>query len=272
MKKVLIVFDGTSFSKGAFEFAKKLNEIDRIFLTGIFIPQLSYTKLWSYTGAMNLSTLLPSFDNKEDDQTQTNIEKFQKLCEAHQIQYNIHQDYYDFALPELKKETRFADLLVLGGEKFYDDPVSSKGNEHLKDTLHASECPVIVIPGNFIFPEEVILAYDGSNSSVYAIKQFAYLFPFLTTKHTILAYSSDDGAELPDKKNITELVSKHYPNLSIQTIDKDQQKFTTWIKSNKSALLVSGSFGRSAISLVLKDSFVVSIIKDQQIPVFIAHR
>jgi hypothetical protein len=42
MKKILIAFDGIHFSKSAFEFAKKLNEVSPVLLTGVFLPQIIF--------------------------------------------------------------------------------------------------------------------------------------------------------------------------------------------------------------------------------------
>jgi hypothetical protein len=47
--------------------------------------------------------------------------------------------------------------------------------------------------------------------------------------------------------------------------------FSTWISGKKNVLLVSGSFGRSALSYIGKRSFARDIIHDHQVPVFIAH-
>uniref|UniRef100_UPI003978FF57 hypothetical protein n=1 Tax=Salmonella sp. SAL4450 TaxID=3159905 RepID=UPI003978FF57 len=52
MNKVVIAFDGTQFSEGAFELARELNEMQPILLTGVFVPQLNYANLWSYGTAM----------------------------------------------------------------------------------------------------------------------------------------------------------------------------------------------------------------------------
>ena len=37
MKKVVIAFDGNHFSEGAFEFVRRLNELQPILLTGVFL-------------------------------------------------------------------------------------------------------------------------------------------------------------------------------------------------------------------------------------------
>ena len=107
-------------------------------------------------------------------------------------------------LPELKAETRFADVLIIGSEVFYEN-LGGKLNEYLQDILHRSECPVVVVPEKYDFPKTNILCYDGSESSVYAIKQFAYLFPELTKHPTLLVYVHEDGKnEFPQQVNIEE--------------------------------------------------------------------
>src|SRR4051812_3681188 len=121
MKKILIAFDGTQFSEGAFEFARQLNELQPILLTGVFLPQVSYANLWSYAGAMAGPVYVPLIEEEEGPLLQENMERFHSLCVRNGISFRIHKDLYDFALPELKRETRFADLLILSSEKFFED-------------------------------------------------------------------------------------------------------------------------------------------------------
>lgn len=41
MKKILLAFDSSNFSKGAFEFVLRLNDIQPVLATGVFIPKVS---------------------------------------------------------------------------------------------------------------------------------------------------------------------------------------------------------------------------------------
>jgi hypothetical protein len=63
MKKILLAFDDSHFSTGAFEFARQLNDLRPILLTGVFIPQLSYANLWSYATGIgkNIELVLLQF-------------------------------------------------------------------------------------------------------------------------------------------------------------------------------------------------------------------
>jgi hypothetical protein len=277
MKKILLAFDGINFSEGAFEFARRLNEKDKILATAAFMPQVSYANLWSYAGTAGGTVAVPSIpliEDEEAEQIERNIERFELLCKNNDIEFRIHKDFYDFALPELKRETRFADLVILGSESFYSSVGIGEPNDYLKTALHDVECPVILVPEKFDFPRNNVLAYDGSDSSVCAIKQFAYLFPEFTKQPTLLVYSRDEYEDdIPDIEYIEELATRHFPDLTITKFHLDPKDFfADWIRTRKNAILVSGSFGRSSLSRVFKRSFVREVIKDHKLPVFITHR
>ncbi len=274
MKKILLAFDGTHFSVGAFEFAKALNEKNKILLTGVFLPQVDYANLWSYSGGgITGPMFIPLVEGEDSEVVEKNIEKFESLCQKNDIEYRVHKDFYDFALPELKKETRFADLLIVGIESFYENVGTAEPNDYLKDTLHGVECPVIIVPEKFEFPKSNILSYDGSEGSVYAIKQFAYLFPELLNNPTVLVYIKEKGEELPDEISIEELSARHFSDLSLLRLQANAKKyFSSWMLEHKGAILISGAFGRSAFSRVFKKSFITDIIRDHRWPVFISHK
>lgn len=273
MKKILLAFDGTHFSNGAFQFARELNELEPALVTGAFLPQVQAANLWSYADAMSGPLLIPLVEERDTEVIKANMEKFETLCRKNGMEYRVHEDMYDFALPELKAETRFADVLIIGSEVFYEN-VGGKLNDYLQDILHRSECPVIVVPEQYDFPKTNILCYDGSESSVYAIKQFAYLFPELTKRPTLLVYVHEDGKQdFPQQVNIEELVARHFNDLTLMKLDMSPAKhFSTWINNREGALIVSGAFGRSAISQLIRKSVVSEVIAAHKLPVFIAHR
>jgi hypothetical protein len=273
MKKIIIAFDNTHFSEGAFEFARRLNEIQPVLLTGIFLPQAEIAYLWSYAGSVSVP-FIPQLETDDADLVIENIERFKKQCIGNNIDFRVHKDFYDLALPELKKESRFADLLLIGSESFYKNMGTHMPNEYLRDTLHDIACPVLLVPEKYDFPESIVLAYDGSNEAVFAIKQFAYLFPELTDLKTMLVYAHQDASkDIPDKIQIEELAARHFSDLTLFKLNADPKKhFSAWVNQTKPALLVSGSYGRSGLSQLFKNSFIQDIITDHKLPVFIAHK
>ena len=119
-----------------------------------------------------------------------------------------------------------------------------------------------------------ILTYDGSESSVYAIKQFVYLLPEFKDNPTYLTYASNDGkTPLPEEAYIEELASRHFTDLTVSKLNIDTKKyFSTWVADKKSSILVAGSFGRTSFSQLFSKSFVLDIIKEHRMPIFIGHK
>src|ERR1051325_3777806 len=203
MKKILLAFDGRHYSRSAIEFVARINEKSPVLLTGVFLRQVDYANLFSYWGGGSAGPMfIPVAEGDQPKVSEENIREFENFCQHNGIEYRIHKDLKDFALQELKTETRFADLLIISSDTYYAAPYDKQPNDYLMDTLHGVECPVIVLPGEAAFPETTILAYDGSASSVYAIKQFAYLFPEWSDLETILVYANEkEGEELPEETN-----------------------------------------------------------------------
>jgi nucleotide-binding universal stress UspA family protein len=275
MKKILLAIDGTNYSKGAMEFAKVLNEKNRIVLTGVFIPKKDYARLWNYAGEGIGSTFfIPLIEDVDSEEIKSIIEKFEKECQNNDIEYKVHRNYDDSSIATLIKESRFADLMILGSETFYKDYGVNKVSEYLVEALKETECPVIVLPELYKFPKCNIIAYDGSKSSMFAIKQFAYLFPEFTNNKTIIVYSKDDEAnQIPDQVLLEEFAVKHFNDL---TIFKNKANPTAYFNSlfleRKNALLISGAYGKSGLGSLFHKSFVSDLIQEHAIPVFIANR
>ena len=274
MRKVVLAFDGINFSRGAFEFARRMNQQAKILVTGVFLPQIDYANIWSYPGAAMSPAYIPLVENEDRAAIEENIAEFELLCQRNAMEYRIHRDLTEFALAALATETRFGDLLILGGEYFYQNLGISEPNESLKSILHDAESPVLVVPEDLEFPGSNVLAYDGSDDSVFAIKQFAYLLPELCENKTLLVYAKEHAVEkLPEEALIAELAARHFPDLTLSKVQINPKKFfETWMVSRKGPILISGAFNRSLFSLMFRKSFVSDVIRDHKIPVFIAHR
>jgi hypothetical protein len=273
MKKIIIAFDGTNFSEASFEFVLRLNQLSPIMLTGVFMPLVNYAGMWSYaTTNESEPALIPLVEEYESELVENNIERFKNLCDINEITYKVHKDYSDFVLPELKKESRFADLIILDGTSFFNE-VRENRFEYLRDAIHDAECPVLIVPDHFTFPDNNVLAYDGSEESVYAIKQFIYLFPELTKNKTLLVYADDEYKNLPAEDSIIELMTPHFKDLTFYRLETEAKKyFSTWMNDKQGSILVCGSFSRSAFSQLFRKSFVADVIKEHKVPVFIAHK
>jgi len=273
MKKIIIPFDGSHFSKGAFSSLQMLNNFDTVLLIAVFLPSVDYARFFFLPAAFAPPAYVPLLENFEEDDVAANIEHLEELCLKNGIEYRIHKDLYDSAIPQLSKETRFADLMIVGSEVFYKGEATYGTMEYLKDTLHRTECPVLIVPENFTTPSHTTLAYDGTSSSVFAIKQFAYLFPELCDNETVLLYAGKEKDQMPDQDLIGELAARHYKDLTITSVTSGSKNDTRKLfEDHPDSMVVTGSFGRSGISELFTRSFIMDLIKEYKNPVFIAHR
>jgi hypothetical protein len=270
MLKISIQFDGGHFSQGAFDFAKQLSELTPISLTGSFLRQSDFVNLWNPAPLIGISDV--SFGDEHALEEAT-MNKFKAACETNQLHYHVHSFEHSIGFPALQKQTRFSDVFLVGGEVFFSNVSNKLPNEYLKDLLHIAECPVIIVPESFTFPSTIVLAYDGSESSVFAIRQFAVLFPELSEKKTILAYSGNEDEEIPDLDYIKQFAACHFSNFECIKLSAGGRKgFGEWLKEVKDPLVVSGSFGRPELFEAIRKSFLTDVLREHQAVVFIAHK
>ncbi len=146
MKKILLAFDGQHFSEGAFQMARYLNSQEPCLITGVFLNPVDYREVIGYSGmGIGAPVVVPMMEHDEAVMTR-NIKHFEAKCEENKMEYRVHKDSQVFALSELATETRFADLLIISSELFYQNIDKGQPNDYLKKTLHYAECPVLLVP------------------------------------------------------------------------------------------------------------------------------
>jgi hypothetical protein len=130
-----------------------------------------------------------------------------------------------------------------------------------------------MLPEKAMLPGSLILTYDGSPASIFAIKQFAYLFPELCATPATLTYLAvNDQEPFPEESLIKELGDQHFSNLSLLRLNLHPHDFLhDWIAGQKDPWLISGAFGRSELSMLFSASFISGLISDHNVHVFIAH-
>jgi hypothetical protein len=273
MKKVLIVFDGEHFPSAVLDFALQLNRKEQIMLAGVFLPSVDYAEVltYYYYGQAVAPMYLEEYE-EDPVAIKKNITRFEDFCIKHGIRYRIHQNIKRKIVEELSYETRFADLMILSNSDFYENLGERLQREYLEDTLHKAECPIMLLPESYVPTASVVLAYDGSESAMHAIKQLSYLMPHLKDTEILLMYAGIGKDEIPFHNLVKEYVTAHFHKWSEYKLEADPKRyFNTWIANKGPVLLVSGSFGRSGISELFKRNFLQEVIREHKVPMFIAH-
>jgi hypothetical protein len=273
MRKVIVAFNGGTFSAGAMDFVRMMNEKEPVNVTGNFLPQTDYTGLWTYSGVLGGSVYGRPVQDEYNAAVKENIALFEQYCSNNQLLYQVHTHFHDYALSSLMKQTRYADIAVLSAESLYSNMGKNEHYEYLKEVLHAAECPVVLTPDQLELPANNIIAYDGSDSSVYAMKQFCYLLPELIANPTLLVHTDEEDTVLPHAPLIKELAALHFHNISFQSLELNARDyFATWISEKQKGILISGAFSKPYFTRMFKKSFVADTLKAHLLPVFIAHR
>jgi hypothetical protein len=161
----------------------------------------------------------------------------------------------------------------VSAELFCEDGGDNQPNVYLQEALHASECPVVVIPEKYQQPAHLVIGYDGTKDSVFAIKQFCHLFPNFTDLPTELVYIRDERSEnIPDLEELRLFAQLHFESLGLSKLHFNAVRyFSDWLNEKSPVMLVTGSYGRSVFSYMAKKSFASQAIHDHAMPVFIAH-
>ena len=279
MEKILLVNDTDRIDRSAIEFACYMAKLTHSHVTGVFIENFGkeeVPEMIKVHGTPVVETIvasdLPDYLTQKTT-LQENITFFKEACERRGVSSSVHQDKGD-PIQELINESRFADLIIIDATIPAGTKVGSVPSDFVKNVLAESECPVIIAPLDFGGIEEILFAYDGSASSVFAIKQFTYLFPELEDKKaTVLQVNKRGDSDIEQKYNINELLSPRYSSIGFQVLEgnADYELFG-YLLGKKNIFLVMGAFGRSTFSTLFKPSNAELILKTINIPVFIAHR
>jgi nucleotide-binding universal stress UspA family protein len=277
MKKITVAFDDLKFSEETMKYAIALASGSKALLSGVFLDDFLYH---SYPAFDTLESVgfqgleIDQLRDQEENIRQQSITTFDTACKSEQLNYTIHHGK-SFALDELLKESIYSDLLIIGAcETFshYKELVPSAFIRHL---LAAVRCPVLVVPDKYRTAESIVLLYDGKPSSVFAIKMFNYMMPWMRKLKTevITVRNPKDAPEFPDDPLIREFIKCNYPDAKYTLLQGDpEEKIPGYLKAySPNSMVVLGAYERNQVSRWLKTSMADILINELAAPVFIAH-
>jgi len=271
MKKVLVAIDAKQVNTNVFDFACFIAKLTHSKLTGVFLETHSETPVLA-TESLHIPhdefiEAGPRDGVREDD-----IRLFKTICENRGTNCSVHLDQ-GVPVADIIKESRFADLLIVDPEMSFKEKREAVPTGFIKEVLAKSECPVVIAPFSFAGIDEILFAYDGSPSAVFAIKQFIYLFPELADKKiTVLQVTEKDDEPIIEKEKIGELLQLQYSAIGFQQLyGNAANELYRYLLGKKNVFVVMGAFGRSMHSGFFKHSTAELVVKTINLPVFIAH-
>lgn len=276
MEKIILAIDAAQENTKVLDFACFISRLTRSRLTGVFLENLllqeaSVMEELAQIGVNRSAGTIKGEEGKAK-QIEHHVQLFRDACCCRGISCDVKIDRH---MPSqvIICESRFADLVILDPSTSFENQFEGVPTKFAKDVLAHAECPVLIAPTNFEAIDEIVLAYDGGASSVFAIKQFHYLLPQLSDKR-VIAVQVNSRAEVPvaERAKIADLLKMHYSGVGFHILEgKPDEELFKYLLERKNSLVVMGAFGRTMLSNLLKHSTAELIMKVVNLPIFITH-
>lgn len=249
------------------DFALKLREKDSFKVHGLFIHRMKGSDMEGYPFPSDINLTDTDYTKETQEEEYTDLEislvKVFRNTVGSDSEISMIRDMH---LERILDESVFADL-ILCDEKFELPHFS------LNSLLSSANCPVLLIPEESQFPNEIVLAYDSSSSSIHAMKQFIYLFPSLAkTKTRLVSVVPSTSHVMHYDSLVRSWVDLHFPNNEIVVLyGESRSQLPDHINQLGQSIIVMGAFGRSALSRLFKGSLANTVLLKTKKPVFIAN-
>lgn len=271
MKKIIVALDGLKLSSSSVQTAVALTAREKAHLVGVFLDDFTHNS-FSIATAMENDDLEKRIE--KDKQIRDNaVKEFETACQAGGINFTIRRDK-NFALPELLRESIYADLLIIGADESFTRFPEEPPTRFIRDLLSEVLCPVLIAPLKWQPLEKTVMLYDGAPSSVFAIKMFSSILPE-TNKlpATVITVRGDDTHHVPENQLMKEFMKRHNASAEYAVLQGDAENaiLDKLMQEDSRTLVVLGAYQRSTVSRWFKASMADLLMKSIPCPLFIAH-
>lgn len=278
MNKVITAIDGLKYSHSSTEHAIFFARQMKAHLVGLMLDDYTYHSYKIYEVASDegvSETELAMLEQKDNDIRKTSAEAFEKACSKSGLNYSIHHDR-NIAFRELLHESIYADLLVIDQKENFMHHEEQVPTTFMRDLLAEVQCPVIVTPTFFRPIDKIILLYDGTPASVYAIRAFAHLFSFGDLPVEVITVKGmKESSHVPDNSLMKEFMKRHFPTAEytvLKGVPASGQIVNYILDQECNALIVLGAYSRGYMSRFFRQSMADILMQDLSMPLFVAHR
>jgi len=278
MEKILLAIDSQHMDANAIRFACFLSRLTRSRLTGIFLDDLIVEEevVIRQTGGVPVIESVSIQEAPENDDQLTakveNITRFKEITEEEGIQAFVHLNK-GVPANEIIAESRFADILIVDAATSFSGIEEGTPTRFVKDILQEAECPVIISPDNFNGIDNIVFCYDGGKSSIFAMKQFSYLFPELrNTRAKVIDMNGADEFSEEARVAVTNWLKYHYSDVEPVTLEEDATTaFFDYLRKKRNDLVVMGAYGKGLLASFFGNGTEEESAGTTSLPIFIAH-
>lgn len=280
MQKIISVFDGLRFSESTLHYSIVIAKQQQAHLAAIFPDDATYH-------SFDLLQLLKSgtdpdtirlLEENDEAKRKTAVGSFEAACQEAGLEYSTHHSS-NLALQTVLEESIYADLLIIDARETFTHDKANPPTRFMRDLLTDVQCPVLIVPGQIWVPpafndiNNAVLLYDGSPSSVYAIKMYNYLLPSLDILPTTVLSVNRYGNHLKNKRLMKDFIKRHFPDALYKVIpgSPDEEIPKYMIQQPAGTIAILGAYRRSAASRWFKESMADIVLQAIPFPIFVAH-
>lgn len=205
MRRILLATNANDIKTSAVDFGCYIANLMRSPLMGFLLEQKQKKELAERLGPVENN----DYDTALPAEIAANADIFSNRCLHNDARHTVRHIQGN-PLQEIVNESLYADIILTDGNTTFNG-YDGWPSQFVKELLEHAKCPVIVTPFDFDEINEVVFAYDGTDSSIFAMKQFIYLFPELTdVKTTVLQVLDQEDHDITEKKKLKEFLMMHY--------------------------------------------------------------
>lgn len=277
MKRIIAAFDGLKYSESTAAYAIELAKKYDANILGVFLEDFTYHSFSLVDQAAEDGSIesrtrhLATVDQNTRDRS---VKIFRQICEEANVRYAVHRDR-NIALQELANESLFADLLVVQKNETLTRFTEGVPTRFIADLLEKAACPILLVSDNYHRVGKNIFLYDGSPSSLYALKQFSCLFPGKPGFLEVITVRGEKQTQLlPAARLFKEWVKDHYTDVQYNVLrgDSEEEIVAEIKRQEKHPLIILGAYDRGRVSRWLHPSIANRIMSEFDCPLFIAHK
>ena len=207
-----------------------------------------------------------SIAQEDQELLEANMQLFVDACREQNVPYVLEPEHY-ISLKGFLHHTAFADFLIADSRATIDQFA-------LSDLLADAHCPVFLLSSETKNIRQIVFAYDGSYSSLYAMRQFAHLFPEWKEAETHVLYATEgDRKDFPAEKELAGWLALHYPKAQRKILaGKTSEQLLRFLgKESTDTVVVLGAYGRTGLSRLVHKSLADQLIQEARAALFVVH-
>lgn len=266
MKKLSILYNNLHHPAHVLEFALDAAKKNGFEIEGVFVTDVETRPSYPFPNDLPLTSEQVTSETAEQESAELieeYIAGFRDDCSKAGVSSSIVKTDLD----HLFQLTRSTDVFLI-------DARYQQHTDKLAPFITRFHCPVLAVSESASKPDRVVFAFDGSEDSEYAIRKYNALFPENEAKAFHLLTVNKALELLEHRVFINDFLEKKYKDLSIHHLEGDASEviidFLRLYPENM--LVVMGSFGRSAVSRMIRPSVATRVFHETSSTIFIAHK